>query len=403
VRVTLCFIAAFGAWMISAPAVRAELLAFYDFNDASSADVAVDTSGHGNDADVIDAVYTDDGEGHTGQAGDRAMDFGDYGNGAYVDVVPAFDGALDSIVDNDQVTLSMWIYGNEQQPAPQWTFYAGPTRQLGAHTPWEDGTIYFDVAGTAADCCGATHRISLNESDAANYMDQWNHYVFVKDEDYTAIYQNGELFIDSGGNAMDPLGPITEFYIGSGPSSDHRSYAGFIDDFGIWDVPLSEEDIVKLYEGTYFGGDVTGDFDASGALDAADIDDLTRQSASGQNPAAYDLNADAAVNDGDVRVWIKDLYNSWVGDANLDGEFNSSDLVAVLATGAYEVDVDATWSSGDFNGDGRANSGDLVAALADGGYEAGPRAAAAVPEPSSGLLMLMTLAWGAMARLGGRR
>ena len=27
------------------------------------------------------------------------------------------------------------------------------------------------------------------------------------------------------------------------------------------------------------------------------------------------------------------------------------------------------WTTGDFNGDGRANSTDLVAALADGGYE----------------------------------
>ena len=43
-------------------------------------------------------------------------------------------------------------------------------------------------------------------------MDQWNNYVFVKDEDYTAIYQNGELFQDSGANEMFPLSDITEFF-----------------------------------------------------------------------------------------------------------------------------------------------------------------------------------------------
>jgi hypothetical protein len=134
-----------------------------------------------------------------------------------------------------------------------------------------------------------------------------------------------------------------------------------------------------------------GDFNGDGVLDAADIDDLTGQSASGLNPAAYDMNNDALVNDADVRVWIRDEFNSWVGDANLDGQFNSSDLVAVLASGAYEANVDSVWTSGDFNGDGRTNTADLVAALADGGYEAGPRAAiAAVPEPSA--LVLCTLA-----------
>jgi hypothetical protein len=226
----------------------------------------------------------------------------------------------------------------------------------------------------------------------ANYMDQWNNYVFVKDEDHTAIYQNGELFRDSGANEMFPLSDITEFYIGSGPSSDHRSYSGLIDDFGIWNVALEEGDIQKIYDGTYFGGGVTGDFDSSGVLDAADIDDLTVQSAGGANPAAYDLNSDALVNDGDIQVWVKDLFNSWIGDANLDGEFNSSDLVTVLASGTYEADVNAVWTTGDFNGDGRANSTDLVAALADGGYELGPRApVAAVPEPVGCLLLALGL------------
>jgi hypothetical protein len=84
-----------------------------------------------------------------------------------------------------------------------------------------------------------------------------------------------------------------------------------------------------------------------------------------------------------------------MGDANLDGQFNSSDLVSVLASGTYEADVDSVWSTGDFNGDGRTTSSDLVAALAGGGYEMGPRAAvAAVPEPSSLALVLLGMLTG---------
>jgi hypothetical protein len=139
------------------------------------------------------------------------------------------------------------------------------------------------------------------------------------------------------------------------------------------------------------GGGPPGDFDRSGVLDAGDINDLTKQSAGGTNPATYDLNGDAAVNDTDVKVWVKDLFKSYIGDANLDHEFSSSDLVTVLAAGAYEVNTEAVWTTGDFNGDGRANTSDLVAALADGGYEAGPppAATAAVPEPTALSLMLV--------------
>jgi hypothetical protein len=137
---------------------------------------------------------------------------------------------------------------------------------------------------------------------------------------------------------------------------------------------------------------VTGDFNKNGVLDGPDINDLTARSAGATNPIEYDLNADLLVNEADVTVWVKDLFNSWIGDANLDGVFNSSDLIDVLASGTYEADVAAVWTTGDFNGDGRTNSTDLIAALADGGYEVGPRAAlAAVPEPSAVLLLSVGL------------
>ncbi len=150
----------------------------------------------------------------------------------------------------------------------------------------------------------------------------------------------------------------------------------------------------------FTGGEIRGDFNGDGVLDTADIDDLTAQSAGGTDPPKYDLNSDGAVNVQDVNVWVGELFNSWIGDANLDGEFNSSDLVVVLSAGKYEVEEDAIWSSGDFNGDGRANSSDLVAALSDGGYEVGPRAGvAAVPEPTTLVLLVL----GSATLLGRRR
>jgi hypothetical protein len=107
------------------------------------------------------------------------------------------------------------------------------------------------------------------------------------------------------------------------------------------------------------------------------------------------------VNETDIGAWVNDLFNSWIGDADLDGQFNSSDLVTVLASGTYEANVDSVWTTGDFNGDGRTNSSDLVSALAGGGYESGPRAAtAAVPEPAAGGLLASALA---LLAVGARR
>ncbi len=148
----------------------------------------------------------------------------------------------------------------------------------------------------------------------------------------------------------------------------------------------------SLQNAVFLSG-LPGDFNRDGVLGADDINDLTTQSSSGSNAAGYDLNNNAQVDSADVVVWVKDLFKSWMGDANLDGEFSSSDLVAVLSSGTYEADVDAVWTTGDFNGDGRTNSSDLVVALTDGGYELGPRAAvSAVPEPTAALLAAMAVA-----------
>lgn len=135
------------------------------------------------------------------------------------------------------------------------------------------------------------------------------------------------------------------------------------------------------------GTGMAGDFNGNDTLDVEDINLLTQETASMNGNPSFDLNGDNQVDSGDVSFWIKDLRNSWIGDANVDGEFNSGDFVQVFQAGKFEVDADATWSDGDWTGDGRFNSSDFVAAFQDGGFEQGPRPAVrTVPEPSSGLL-----------------
>jgi hypothetical protein len=153
---------------------------------------------------------------------------------------------------------------------------------------------------------------------------------------------------------------------------------------------------------TILGGVLdNSDFNDDGVVDVQDIDLLLVEVRLGMNPPRFDRTQDGLVNDQDILhvVTLPEELNTYIGDANLDGEFNSSDLVTVLSAGQYEdaLPVNSTWASGDWNGDGEFDTSDLVFALAEGGYEAGPRGAvavAAVPEPASAMLLLLgTVIW----------
>lgn len=233
---------------------------------------------------------------------------------------------------------------------------------------------------------------------------------FSTDENHTltATYNNGNasLFLDGelvisgdiSSGAID-LGQ-TPLKIGEDVGGIlNENFIGIMDDVLILSRALSADDVASMAAvgaAEFLGlGAIDGDFNRNGMLDLDDINLLVSESAGGGNGAEFDLDSDGTVDQQDVLNWVRDLKETWIGDANLDGEFNSSDFVAIFSAGKFENDVDAGWDEGDWNGDGRFGSGDLVFAFSDGGFEMGPRAAQLVPEPTG-----LVLAFGLMFVLG---
>jgi hypothetical protein len=113
-----------------------------------------------------------------------------------------------------------------------------------------------------------------------------------------------------------------------------------------------------------------GDINQDGVVNADDIDALCRGIRGGSNDPRFDINGDGTVDKVDFRFFINDVLNTHLGDSNLDGRFESGDLVQVFTRAEYEDNIpnNSGWADGDWNCDGDFDSGDLVDAFQEGAY-----------------------------------
>lgn len=121
-----------------------------------------------------------------------------------------------------------------------------------------------------------------------------------------------------------------------------------------------------------------GDVNLDGRVNELDIDEICA-AMDGQNVlGSADLNGDQKVDFVDLEYLIIKVMETTFGDANLDGIFNSTDLIQVFAAGEYEDGIakNSKWKSGDWNCDGDFNSTDLIVAFQYGGYNPSARPAA---------------------------
>lgn len=124
------------------------------------------------------------------------------------------------------------------------------------------------------------------------------------------------------------------------------------------------------FDDLYFVPFVEGDFDRDGELTSDDIDLLTAGS-------GFDLNEDGAVDVKDRRVWIEDLFGSFLGDADLNAGVEFADFLSLSANFGEA----GGWEAGDFDGSGDVQFADFLLLSDNFGQTAG--AVATVPEPTN--------------------
>ena len=237
--------------------------------------------------------------------------------------------------------------------------------------------------GQSTESLGADDRWVFLAATYDGTEDLDNLSFYVGDETDTVELLGLPLSVFAGQvNSSEGRATVNIGFTDAAPGVDF-SINGYQDDVRIYNSVLSVEqlDEVRLAN---LGPTLVGDLNGDGVIDATDIDSLAQAIRDNDSSPKFDVNGDGQVDANDHQHFISNNANTWVGDSNFDGEFNSSDFVAVFAAGLYETAQPATWGQGDWNGDGFFDSGDFVFAFGDGGYELGPRGAQAqaVPEPS---------------------
>ena len=219
----------------------ADLLGYWGFNN-SNADIV----GKSPDANFVgSATFTGDGGGASGEAGDWALDLGAVNDGAVaqVDVGSHFDRASDSgamAVSFSQLNTGIGNTSAIWATAPA----AGANfRGFQAHTPWGNGTIFFDHSG----CCDSPgQRLTV---DGQIETEVWQDFVFQIDgAGNKQIWVDGVLAADQVGGADALLALDGALTIGGEPPSGN-SFGGHIDNVAVWSTAIPEDDIIALANG----------------------------------------------------------------------------------------------------------------------------------------------------------
>ncbi len=190
------------------------------------------------------AVLSAGGTGRSGQPGDRALDLGTSSESRYLSCLNAL--VLQQAAQDDKISVSFW-QKLQQTGQNQSSFWAvspsssGESRGLQAHTPWSNGTIYFDMGSS-----GGFSRVSVAQPSGIDWT-QWQHIALVKNGSVAEIWVNGVLQTSGSGMSLI-VNDFTQLVIGAQSNGGNPS-SGLIDDFAIYRTALTSNEITDLAAG----------------------------------------------------------------------------------------------------------------------------------------------------------
>ena len=223
----------------NAAVTASNLLAYYNFNGQSDNQFgpapAATLSGP--------AVLTTGNMGYNNSAGDESLDLVALNNMAYADT--AAGTHFDSLTANNAFSVSFWQFNNALGNSSAFWLTAptasGGERGAQAHTPWGNGTVFFDQSG----CCTPGERLTTTGA----IVGQWQHFVFQRD-----AAGEREIWIDGvlAGNApgADPVDPFNGVLtIGAEGPTKGNSFDGRLDEMAVWNTTLDSTEIGLLAGG----------------------------------------------------------------------------------------------------------------------------------------------------------
>ena len=229
---------------INVQAQPAELVAGWDFEPGDVGADGITSSETGNSYQALfegEIEVTADGK--IGGGLDASLDT----DGYLFFEAEGDDNPLNIAAENDQVSVVFWQY-NRSNPNSStfWSIGESQNRWFQAHVPWSNGQIYFDSMGC---CANPTQRINGAPGDDHEWVEEWHHYAFIKNEDYKAVYVDGELLLETAdGGATELSIDVTRFTIGADNGGANQPDA-IIDQLGIFKGALTAEEIAEIAGG----------------------------------------------------------------------------------------------------------------------------------------------------------
>jgi hypothetical protein len=245
-KTTSCVVCLF-ILLLQIPSQAATMMAKWDFNDSGNATTSV--AGVGGYTGTFSGTggRTASGQGRTGTAGDFAFAPGS-SSGAVIANTAPFLSAFNTTMTSQTISITYWQYLTtvSYNPTDPTSFYAvspsissSGNRGLSAHSPYTNGSAYFDTSGSST----ANTRIN-GFLDATN--NKWQMITMIYDNGTKYIYRDSTLIAASAVGISLPLkNDITAFHVGNS-NAGNQAFKGYMDDFTIWQGALTLSEINNL-------------------------------------------------------------------------------------------------------------------------------------------------------------